>query len=143
MAKTANKASKKKKKAKAMAAAAAPNEASLWTPLSALAHDALMFWHAFIGLRMGPGNNQPLDAAALDRLGKIIRAVSWVESKHGTAGVNQPARDPMQCGNPGDIWWRELNGQLSPEDVLTRGPGLTNLRASQLPGAAEAAASFP
>jgi len=139
----AKRAKKKKSGKKAKTAAAASNEAALWAPLSALAHDALVFWHSFLGLRMGPHNDQPLDAAALDRLGKIIRAISWVESKHGTAGANHPARDPMQCGNPGDVWWRELTGQLSPEDVLTRGPGLSNLRASQLPGSAEPEPSFP
>ncbi len=92
---------------------------------------------------MGSRNDQPLDSAAIDRFGRVIRAMSWVESKHGTAGANQPARDPMQCGNPDDTWWRELVGQTERQDRFTRGPGLRDLRAGELPAAADADADFP
>ena len=133
MAKKSKKAKSKAKKAKKVGSALVANEAALWASLSPLAEAALAFWNVFLGLRMGPNHNQLLDAAALARLIKIIRAVSWVESKHGTVGANQPARDPMQCGNPLDVWWRELTGQVSPEDFLTRGPGLSGCLQASFP----------
>ncbi|HEX8662587.1 MAG TPA: hypothetical protein VF744_00995 [Beijerinckiaceae bacterium] len=120
-----------------------PNEAALWAAHAATAAAAFDFWNRFLGLRMGPQNAALLDDAAVQAFGKIIRAVSWVESKHGTAGVNQPRRDPMQCGNPNDIYWRELNGLTPQEDIFVRGPGLPNLKASKLPPAAESDPAFP
>lgn len=60
---------------------------------------------------MGAANDQMLTSTARARLFAIVRAVSFVESRHGTTGVNQPARDPLQCGNPKDLWWKELTGQ--------------------------------
>lgn len=128
---------------RARAARAATREATLWAQQAPLAEASLMFWNEFLGLRMGPRNDRPLDAAALQRVRQIIRAVSWVESKHGTAGANQPARDPMQCGNPNDSWWRELVGLTARQDWLTRAPGLGDLKASDVPAAAESVSGFP
>ncbi len=130
-------------KPRARARAAAVDEPTLWARQAPLAENSLAFWKDFLGLRMGPSSDRLLDEAALQRLRQIIRAVSWVESKHGTAGQNQPARDPMQCGNPGDIWWRELIGVLTEQDRITRAPGLGNLLARELPAAGEAMSTFP
>lgn len=125
-----------------MAAATAPTdaerqrEAELWAVQAPLVDLALAFWNGFLGLRMGAATGQPLDDAALRRLRHIIRAVSWVESKHGTAGTVQPERDPMQCGNPADTWWKELTAQLAEQDRFVRGPGLQpNYWAKELPAA--------
>jgi hypothetical protein len=64
----------------------------------------------------------------------VIRAVSWVESKHGTAGSNNPQQDPMQSGNPSDDWWKALtNSNKEAGDRIVRGPGLSNVYASALP----------
>ncbi|MBP8265870.1 MAG: N-acetylmuramoyl-L-alanine amidase [Zoogloea sp.] len=117
-------------------------EAELWAAHEPIATAALRFWNRFLGLRMGAGTGQPLDHAALNRLQQIVRAVSWVESKHGTAGANHPAEDPLQCGNPKDVWWRELTGQADSQDRFVRGPGLSNLWASELPAAAHADPEF-
>ncbi|MFL5208172.1 MAG: hypothetical protein ACJ8CC_03370 [Microvirga sp.] len=124
-------------------ALSAPDEAALWAAHAAKAVAAFDFWNHFLGLRMGPQNAALLDDAATQAFGKIIRAVSWVESKHGTVGANQPKRDPMQCGNPNDVYWRELNGLTPQEDIFVRGPGLPNLKASKLPPAAESDTAFP
>lgn len=117
-------------------------EAELWAAQEPIATAALRFWSRFLGLRMGAGTGQPLDHAALNRLQQIVRAVSWVESKHGTAGTNYPAEDPLQCGNPKDVWWRELTGQTASQDRFVRGPGLSNLWASELPTSVKADTEF-
>ena len=124
-------------------ALSAPDEAALWAAHAAKAVAAFDFWNHFLGLRMGPQNAALLDDAATQAFGKIIPAVSWVESKHGTVGANQPKRDPMQCGDPNDVYWRELNGLTPQEDIFVRGPGLPNLKASKLPPAAESDTAFP
>ena len=125
-----------------VAVAGSSHEAELWAGQEPIATAALRFWNRFLGLRMGAGTGQPLDHAALNRLQQIVRAVSWVESKHGTAGANHPAEDPLQCGNPKDVWWRELTGQADSQDRIVRGPGLSNLWASELPAAAYADPQF-
>ena len=80
-----------------------------WALVSTHADEAFYYVNNWIDLRDGAGNL--ISNSAKARFACIIRAVSWVESKHGTAGANQPARDPMQCGNPADIWWRTITGQ--------------------------------
>ena len=105
---------------------------------------AIDFWNGFLILRMGAAGDKPLDAAALQRLAAIVRAVSWVESKHGTATTNQGTRDTMQCGHPQDAWWRQVTSAGRPgQDRFITGPGGTNFWAGDLPEAAERAAGFP
>jgi hypothetical protein len=88
---------------------------------------------------MGVQNDRPLDRDAIERLVTIVRAVSWVESKHGTATTNQGRRDPMQCGSPQDAWWCELIVSGAPgQDRFITGPGGTNFFAGDLPAAAAA-----
>src|SRR4051812_39939874 len=114
-------------------ALSAPDEAALWAAHAAKAVAAFDFWNHFLGLRMGPQNAALLDDAATQAFGKIIRAVSWVESKHGTVGANQPKRDPMQCGNPNDVYWRGVKGLAPPGGNFVPRPGLPNLKASKTP----------
>ena len=118
-------------------------EQTLWNNQRTRAVDALNFWNTFFALRRGAANDMTLDQAAKDRLLCIIRAISWVESKHGTAGENQPARDPMQCGNPNDSFWREINDPDHPGSRYVGGPMAPNLNANELPGRMETATGFP
>lgn len=120
----------------------APSEAELWQRQQATAEAALRFAIEFLGCRMGGGNDEPLDDRAVGRLRTIVRAVSIVESQHGTQGANRPARDPLQCANPGDAWWRELTGQTGNGSRFIRGKGLTNLWANEINSAAEARPGF-
>jgi hypothetical protein len=122
-------------------------ESNLWDVQRATAEIALSFTIDFLGCQQGAGNDEDLDANATGRLMKIIRAVSWVESKHGTAGPagNHPREDPFQSGNPGDSWWKELTGQSGNGSRFIRKPGTPggNLWAKQVQAAAEATGGFP
>jgi hypothetical protein len=123
---------------------AATDEAALWAAQAPTASAALTFWNSFLILRMGPANDKPLNAGALQRLTAIIRAVSWVESKHGTATTNQGGRDPMQCGHPQDAWWKQVISVGGPgQDRFITGPGGSNHWAGDLPEVAEARSGFP
>ena len=124
------------------AAFSTPTEAELWQKQAATAEAALGFTIDFLGCRMGQNDDKLLDAAAKGRLRQIVRAVSIVESRHGTQGANQPARDPFQCGNPGDAWWKELTGQSGTGSRFRRLPGLGNLWANEVAAVAEAMAGF-
>lgn len=121
------------------------DEIKKWKVHSTRAENAFTFWNNFLRLRMGSANDKPLDQGNVDKFLTIIRAVSWVESKHGTVGTNQPARDPMQTGNPEDSWWTELIGKVEEpqQDRFVTGPGGKNYYASQLPGAVDKEPAFP
>lgn len=121
----------------------AASEADLWKVQSTIAEAALDFAIAFLGCRKGPNKNEPIDSAARARLLAIVRAVSIAESRHGTVGANQPKRDPFQCGNPNDSWWKEFCGLSGNGSRFVRGPGLTNLWAKEVGDAAEPATGFP
>jgi len=99
------------------------DESSKWAVISSHAEEAFEYVKNWVDLRDENGN--ALGTPAQNRFACIIRAVSWVESKHGTAGANYPARDPMQCGNPGDIWLRTITGQQGDGDRFVRGPNFT------------------
>lgn len=123
---------------------ATKTEAELWSIQEPIARRSLEFVVSFLGCRMGPHNVQPLDAAAKNRLLSIVRAVSIVESRHGTVGKNQPARDPIQCGNPNDVWWKEFTGQTQKQDRFIRGDkGAKNYYASEVGDGAEQEGTFP
>ncbi len=94
------------------------------------AHRALGYWHKFIRLRMN--KKERTTQKCRDRFLCIIRAVSWVESKHGTAGVNYPEKDPMQAAHPDDTWWRSLTGQLGRGDRFIGGPDKPNFWVNEL-----------
>ncbi|MBY5337002.1 hypothetical protein HFO99_24335 [Rhizobium leguminosarum] len=122
---------------------AAKTEADLWSIQEPMAKASLDFVISFLRCRMGANNDEPLDEEATNRLLAILRAVSIVESRHGTTGRNQPARDPIQCGNPRDTWWRELTGQLGNGDRFVRGAGAQAYWANEIGDAAEQDANFP
>lgn len=119
-----------------------PSEAELWGVQRATVESALDFAISFLGCRMGPRNDKLLDAAARGRLLDICRAVSIVESRHGTIGPSQPKRDPLQCGNPADSWWRELTGQAGQGSRFICGPGHDNYWADEIADAASTASGF-
>lgn len=120
------------------------SESTLWNQQKQKAESAFEFWNIFFGLRQGNNNNENLGTVCKSKFICIIRAVSWVESKHGTAGINQPQRDPMQVGNPNDIAWKQFTGQISQGDRFIRGPGLSpNYWAEDLPDATKNEARFP
>lgn len=83
-------------------------------------------------LRKGK-NEVELEGTDIDKLVSIVRAVSWVESRHGTGTGIQPSRDPMQCGNPTDVWWPQLAGVGTKFDRFVGGPGAGKFNANQLP----------
>lgn len=118
------------------------DEAAAWPGQSAVAKASVDFANAFLGLRKDGNKDTKLEPSDITRLMDIVRAVSWVESRHGTGTGEQPARDPMQCGNPKDPWWKELTGQTEHADRFVRGPGLSNLDADELPDEAEGANGF-
>ncbi|HLJ29461.1 MAG TPA: hypothetical protein VKY85_22320 [Candidatus Angelobacter sp.] len=115
-------------------------EQSAWNNVSATAQTALNFWNAFIRLQSG---TDPLDSGQLARLLCIVRAVSWVESQHGTGSGTSASVDPMQDGNPGDSWWKELTDCNQPQDRFVGGTGKPNLNACELPDKAAADPGFP
>ncbi|KAB1070163.1 hypothetical protein [Methylobacterium planeticum] len=121
---------------------AARSEAELWRAQQAVAEAALNFVNDYLGCGMG-ADDTPLTSTGKARLLAMLRAVSFVESRHGTAGANQPARDPIQCGNPRDAWWKELTGQSGTCSRLIRGQGLSAVWANQVAAAAEGSAGFP
>jgi hypothetical protein len=93
-------------------------EAAAWPVQRPLIDQAIVFADTYLGLTVqGGGTEQRLAANDRVRLSHIIRAMSWVESKHGTdtsAPKNFPARDPLQSGDPGNSWWKELIGLAKP-----------------------------
>ncbi|MEW5988632.1 MAG: hypothetical protein AB1791_18550 [Chloroflexota bacterium] len=114
------------------------NEEQLWELQKKNATKALDYWIDFIGYSDGGGN--PLSTNCRGRLLCIIRLVSWVESHHGTLGRNQPKRDPMQSGNPGDAWWKELTGKGKGKGnrfITAPRTGRKNYWGPELPGAVE------
>jgi hypothetical protein len=112
------------------------SEPDLWAVQQPLAQHAFNFWATFMALAGGPDNNRSLSDDEAARWTCIIRAVSWVESKHGTFdGQVQGIADPMQCGNPGDSFWQELIGSASQFSRFVGGPGAGNFDTNQLPAA--------
>jgi uncharacterized protein RhaS with RHS repeats len=106
-------------------------EKDLWDKQKAAADAALNFWKDFLNLQE---NGNPVSAGCLAKMLDMIRAISSVESQHGTAGANQPGRDPMQSGNPRDAWWGSLTGNEN-NDRIIGGPGKGNWWLQELPGA--------
>ena len=116
------------------------DESEAWANVSAIASQALDFWNSFLGLQ---SSDQVITPDQVSRLFCIIRAVSWVESAHGTGAGASASVDPMQCGNPADSWWIELTDCSGGQDRFVGGPGKPNFNACELPGAAAATGNLP
>lgn len=102
-----------------------------WDKHKGAAEAALNFWKDFLNLRQG---DKPVSDECMAKMLNMLRAMSWVESKHGTAGANQPGRDPLQSGNPRDEWWASLEGTAN-RDRIIGGPGKGNWWLHELPRA--------
>lgn len=98
---------------------------------------AFRFWNDHLQLRSGVGNARPLLPEETDCILLQIRAMSWVESRHGR-GAGSAKQDPMQCGNPLDAWWKQVSGVIAAGDRLVGGPGKGNYYPSQMPAAFDA-----
>jgi hypothetical protein len=118
------------------------DEAAAWANCKGVAGAAVKFANGFLGLRKNGSDTDKLGDTDVQRFLELVRAISWVESKHGTGAGEKPKVDPMQCGNPGDVWWKELTGQLTTMDRFVRGPGLSNLDADKLPEEAASTSGF-
>lgn len=122
----------------------AADEAKWWEEQKGKAEAALAFWETFLALRKGANNDKKLEVKDRGQFICAIRAVSWVESKHGHGSGNYPERDPMQAGNPEDTWWKLLLGKFPERDRFVRGPGATpNYYAEELPAVMEKSNDFP
>jgi hypothetical protein len=112
------------------------DEAGAWAAVSSIASAAYAFWKTFLILRRGSNSTDSLTADDDNEFMFAIRAVSWVESAHGTGAGMSAARDPMQSGNPNDSWWTQIDGTASAFDRFVRGgSGTTNYNSNELPGA--------
>lgn len=112
------------------------SEADLWKALDGPTRASISFWQTFMQLRKGAKPYSELDAQDIERLVLIVRAVCWVESRHGTGSGVQPAQDPMQCGNPADAWWPQLADNSPAYDRFVAGGAATSFWANELPKAA-------
>lgn len=125
------------------------DEAQKWVTHKQKAEDALAFWITFLDFRHGADNKAKFDAtgdpkgAVRARIMCAVRAISWVESRHGTGAGGSAAVDPMQCGNPGDKWWQEVTGQGKKFSRFIGGPNAKNYDANELADAAAKEATFP
>ncbi len=97
-----------------------PQEEEWWDEVKGIAVPTISFWVNW--LREDDQNDCP------DLLVCIIRAISWVESRHGHGTGNHANRDPMQVGNPNDSAWKNIGINDS------NGLGDRPVRQGSLPG---------
>jgi hypothetical protein len=118
----------------------AADERTAWDAHKAVAKrfvDEWADWICMSSVRYGPGEQgQPLTDACKARLLCLVRAISWVESRHGTGTGNQPAKDPMQAANPNDSWWLELTTAAG-VDRIVRGGDRPSRNINQVPAEAD------
>ena len=120
------------------------DEKTNWDAQKANAEKALDFWINFLGVVDKDGN--PISDKCKKCLLCIIRLISYVESKHGTAGANQPGRDPMQSGNPRDEWYRAIMGadpEKKKKERIVRGGEKKSFWIEELPEELEKEDSTP
>jgi hypothetical protein len=117
-------------------------EETAWLAQASRAGAAVQFWNEFFNLQQGPKNDQPLSAKGGARILTLVRAISWVESRHGTGTGTSARKDPMQCGNPDDFWAELVDCSIQ-QDRFISGPGRPNFDACELPDAAAGDSDFP
>jgi hypothetical protein len=93
-------------------------EQNAWHFQTATARAALDCWTDFLVLKSG---NLSITKPHQDKLLLMVRAVSWVESRHGSGTGVTAGKDPMQCGK--DVWWKSISGQVGQGDRILRGNG--------------------
>lgn len=119
----------------------AKTESALWVSLEPTATAAVDFWVRFMDMRKA--GNGALSTTETANLLRIVRAVSWVESRHGTGTGSSPAVDPMQCSNPADAWWPQVIGKGTMFDRYVGGPSAKNYHANELAAAVTLDAVWP
>lgn len=102
------------------------NPVRLTDPLGAAAEDPhdpngyvdkyLKFWICWLGMNEADAQGSMNSRKAVskecqERLKCIIQAIRRVESVDGKGDGNFPARDPLQCGNPGDGHTKCITGE--------------------------------
>lgn len=114
------------------------SESVAWATVSSIVEASYKFWKDFLVLRRGPNATDQLTQADDKEFIYAIRAVSWVESQHGSGAGVTASRDPMQCGNPKDAWYLQLAGTATQFDRFVRGgKGSKNYNSDELPSAVE------
>ena len=70
-------------------------------------------WLKYLGAKLDYKNKSKIAMTeeCKKKIKCIIRAISWIESRHGNGTGNFPSRDPMQVGNTGDPAWRTIIGK--------------------------------
>lgn len=98
-------------------------------------NENLDFWLDWLGSKeIHDGERGPVSPECKEKLKCIIRAISWVESRHGTGAGNHPGRDPMQVGHPDDEAHKSITDQNDQRGPIREGPlpGVPNY--DDLPG---------
>lgn len=99
-------------------------EQECWDQVKDLVQPTIDFWVDWLR----DDEPSPEKKVCPDLLLCIIRAISWVESRHGCGTGNFPERDPMQIGNPNDSGWENIGNNPSTD------PGERPIREGVLPG---------
>ena len=105
-----------------------PQEEEWWGEVKGIVEPTITFWVNW--LREDDENGCP------ELLICIIRAISWVESRHGHGTGNHAARDPIQVGNPNDAAWKNIgiNDSIALGDRPVRQGALPGVSWKNMPG---------
>lgn len=69
-------------------------EEKRWSQYSEKSEDILYYFLGFFNMREAKNLAGTISEKCINNLKCLIRMISWVESKHGKAGANQPTREP-------------------------------------------------
>ena len=106
------------------------DEASIWRSARSqwggksaleLTDAAVTFWLARWGaVENTAGGEAPFGADLQHAMRDLVRTVSWVTSRHGTAAGETMLRDPTGVGAPKSAWWRALGKTDGPPTIALR-----------------------
>ncbi len=102
-----------------------PQDKKDWAEAKEMVSASLDFWASW--LREGE-DGKDAENPCPNLMMCVMRAISFNESRYGKGSGNQPARDPMQVGNPGDVAWQNIGVNTS------SAPGNRLVRQGALPG---------